>query len=74
MSSRIVKEKSKMSNTNKVDNQTVVEKIVKKVTRKISDKASAYSRYSKGSSFGPTKFILSLTQKHDYTQKSKRLV
>ena len=47
-----------MKNENKVDNETVVEKIVKKVTRKISDKASAYSRYSKGSSFSPKKLSI----------------
>ena len=55
MSDKIVKHKPKMNNENKVDNETVVEKIVKKVTRKISDKASAYSKYSKGSSFSPKK-------------------
>ena len=51
--SLFVQHKSKMSNLTKVESESVVAKIVKKATRRISDKASAYSKHSKGSNLSP---------------------
>ena len=64
--SMFVQHRSKMSNltkvesesviekrVDKVESETVVAKIVRKASRKISDKASAYSKYSKGSNPSP---------------------
>ena len=51
--SLFVQHKTKISNLTKVESESVVAKIVKKATQRISDKASAYSKHSKGSNLSP---------------------
>ena len=59
MSGRFAKHKSKLTNRSKMASDMALAKIVTKAAGRMPTRASAYSKFSKGTSFGTSKLATS---------------